>query len=362
MVASHHVRLADSILFFLLGAGLLAAGGHVLVEGAASLARRLSLSPLVVGLTVVAWGTSAPELAVSLGAVLRGHDGIALGNVVGSNIFNVLVVLGASAIVAPLVVSRRLVWRDVPVLVALSLLVHLLAGDGRLGRVDGAILFLAGPTYLVSAVRAGRREPTAPREGAEHDRSLAAGGGLVLLGLLLLVLGSRWLVAGASVLARAAGMSELVIGLTIVAVGTSLPEVAASLSAAWRGERDMAVGNAIGSNVFNIVNVLGLSALLSPSGIAVANAARAFDLPVMLAVAFACLPIFFTGHVVARWEGAVLLGYYAAYAGYLVLEAQRHDLLPLLSRTLAFFVIPLTVLTMVVVVAREWRSRGAPPS
>lgn len=346
------------IAVFLAGLAALVGGGHALVDGASSLARRLGLSPLVIGLTVVAWGTGAPELAVSLGAVLRGQADIALGNVVGSNIVNVLGVIGAAALAAPLAISARLVRLDVPILVALSAATYLMAFDGTIGRLDGLFLLAAGAAYTVFAVRTSRddKDPAAPHVPPTR-RALAASVGIVLGGLLLLALGGHFMVESATVIARALGVSELVIGLTVVAVGTSLPEAAASVIAAWRGERDIAVGNAIGSNIFNLAAVLGLTTLAA-GRVEVAAPALAFDLPVMVAVAVACLPIFFTGQVVARWEGALLLAYYAAYTSYLALASRHHDGLPLFSRTMVLFVIPLTVLTLGVAAWEEHRRRG----
>jgi cation:H+ antiporter len=346
------------LALFVAGLVLLVLGGNALVHGASALAARLGIPPLVIGLTVVAWGTSAPELAVSLGAALRGQGDIALGNVVGSNVVNVLGVLGAAALAAPLFVSRRLVRLDVPILIGLSAAVYVLALDGRIGFGDGLLLVAAGIAYTVFAIRtsrgeAGEGEPNAPGRA----RALAAQVALVLLGLVLLAAGGRLLVESATVFARSLGVSELVIGLTVVAFGTSLPEVAASVIAAWRGERDIAVGNAVGSNIFNLAAVLGLTSVVAPGGVPVAEAALALDLPVMVAVAVACLPLFFTGQVVARWEGMLLLSYYGAYTLYLVLAAQRHAMLPLYSRTMALFVIPLTALTLAVVVLREVRQR-----
>jgi cation:H+ antiporter len=345
-------------LLFLGGLVVLVTGGHALVSGASGIARRFGLSPLVIGLTVVAWGTSAPELAVSLGAVLRGQGGMALGNVVGSNIINILGVLGAAAVVAPLVVSRRLVWRDVPILVILSFAVFFLGANGQIGRLGGGLLFTAGLVYTVYTIRASQGDEEATLD--DEPRSpvgLVRAGLLVAVGMALLVLGAGWMVEAASAFARALGVSDLVVGLTVVAVGTSLPEAAASVVAAVRGQRDMAVGNAIGSNIFNIVNVLGLTALVAPGGVPVPDPALTFDLPVMIAVAVACLPIFFAGHRIARWEGALFLSYYAVYLLFLVLQAERHAALPALSRAMMVFVIPLTIATLGVVVAREVRRR-----
>ena len=346
-------------LLFLAGLALLTGGGHLLVSGASALAARFGVSSLVIGLTVVAWGTSAPELAVSLGAVLRGQGDMALGNVVGSNIINILGVLGVAALITPLVVSRRLVWHDVPVLVGLSVGVWVLGANGRIGRLEGAALFAVGIVYTVRTIRSSRRETalaragSAPAPAAAPFRAL----GVVLAGGALLVVGAHFLVSTATAFARAYGVSELVIGLTVVAVGTSLPEAAASIVAAARGERDMAAGNAIGSNIFNIVNVLGLTALLSPDGVPVPPPAHHFDLPVMVAVAAACLPIFVVGHRIARWEGALFVAYYAVYVLFFVLQAERHDALVFFSRAMLFFVLPLTAVTLLVIVGREIQKR-----
>ncbi|HEY5790705.1 MAG TPA: calcium/sodium antiporter, partial [Gammaproteobacteria bacterium] len=287
----------------LLGLLLLVAGAELLVRGAVRLAGAWGVSPLVVGLTVVAFGTSAPELAVSLSAAWRGQAGadLALGNVVGSNIFNVLLILGLSAAITPLVVAQKLVRVDVPLMIGVSLLVLLLALDGAIGRGDGLLLFAGIVAYSVFAVVHGRREADAvAQQYADALDGAPAGGparhlGLVLVGLVLLVLGARWLVHGATGLARGFGVSELVIGLTVVAGGTSLPEVATSVVASLRGQRDIAVGNVVGSNLFNLLGVLGLSGLAAPDGLVVIDSVRGFDLPVMIAAAIACLPIYARG-------------------------------------------------------------------
>ena len=349
------------IVRFLVGLAVLVTGGHALVSGSATVARRFGLSSLVIGLTVVAWGTSAPELAVSLGAVLRGQGGMALGNVVGSNIINILGVLGAAAVATPLVVSRRLVWRDVPILIILSFAVFFLGLNGQIGRLGGGLLFTAGVVYTVYTVRVSRGEDEAmlddgqPRSGVGLTRAVL----LVAGGMVLLVLGAHWMVEAATVFARALGLSDLVVGLTVVAVGTSLPEAAASVVAAVRGQRDMAVGNVIGSNIFNLVNVLGLTALVAPGGVPVPEPALQFDLPVMIAVAVACLPIFFAGHRIARWEGGLFLSYYALYVFFLVLQTEDPAALPAFNRAMTVFVIPLTVATLGVIVWREVRRRRA---
>jgi cation:H+ antiporter len=352
------------ILLFVAGIVLLIAGAETLVKGASRLAGALGISPLVIGLTVVAFGTSSPELAVSIKAALSGQSSIALGNVVGSNIFNVLFILGLSALVAPLVVSQQLVRLDVPLTIALSALVLVFALDARFSRSDGLVLVIGLVAYVWFLIRQSRKESAQVRD--EYATEFATGTriswlkntGLVFGGLALLVLGSRWLVDSAVSIAQYLGVSELIIGLTIVAAGTSLPEVVTSVIASIRGERDIAVGNVVGSNVFNIMGVLGLSSIVAPLGIDVPPAVIWFDIPIMIVVAFACLPIFFTGGVISRWEGALLLGYYLAYTLYLILAAAQHDALPRFSATMLYFAIPLTLVTLVVVALRELRSRN----
>ena len=356
-----------NLLLFIVGLAALVAGASLLVRGASALALSFGVSPLVVGLTIVAFGTSSPEVAVSVGAALEGQTDIAVGNVVGSNIFNVLFILGASALIVPLVVHVQLIRQEVPIMIGASLLLIALGFDGRLTRLDAALLFGLLVVYTVFLIVQSRRqtqeavaELTAelPRSAA-WDRHWAVQVALVVAGLVLLVLGSDWLVTAAVTFAKALGVSDLVIGLTIVAAGTSLPEVAASVTAAIRGQRDIAVGNVIGSNTFNILGVLGLSGLIAPLPLAVPQSLLEFDMLVMLAVAFACLPVFFTGATIARWEGAVFLGYYVAYVTFLVLTAQQHEARATFALAMQTVVLPLTVLTLLVVSVRAWRARHA---
>lgn len=352
-----------TLVLFILGLVLLVMGADTLVRGASRLALRMGITPLVIGLTVVAFGTSAPEMAVSVQSALSGQAGadIALGNVVGSNIFNVLFILGLSAIITPLLVSQQLIRMDVPIMIGVSLVMYWLALDGVISRLNGLLLFAGIVGYTIFAIMQGRRESAAVQAeyqqefGARADtgNSLLLDSFRIVVGLVLLVLGARWLVDGAMTMARWFGVSELVIGLTIVAAGTSLPEVATSVIASIKGERDIAVGNIIGSNIFNILAVLGLAALVAPAGINVAPSALQFDMLVMLAVAIACLPVFFTGYRIARWEGCLFLGYYIAYTVYLVLASGRNDGLQGFGSAMLYFVIPLTVITLMVSV---WRS------
>lgn len=353
-----------TLLLFLFGLVLLIVGAELLVRGASRLAAAIGISPLVIGLTVVAYGTSTPELAVSVIAALNGQADLALGNVVGSNIFNVLFILGVSALIAPLLVAQQLVRLDVPIMIGVSLLTFFLALDGVLSRFDGAFLFVGVIAYTGFLIRQSRKESREIKEeyaqefgatGSQSPGAVIVQVGLIVAGLALLVLGSRWLVNGAVEAARWLGVSELVIGLTIIAAGTSLPEVATSVLASIRGERDIAVGNVVGSSLFNILAVLGLASLLAPTGVSAAPAVLRFDLPVMIAVSVACLPIFFTGHVIHRWEGAMFFGYYVAYTLYLILDAAGHDALPRFSVIMLEFIIPLTVVTLALVVLRSVR-------
>ncbi|WP_295362637.1 calcium/sodium antiporter [Arenimonas sp.] len=353
-----------TLLLFLAGLALLILGADLMVRGASRLSLSLGIAPLVVGLTVVSFGTSAPELAISVKSALDGQADLALGNVVGSNIFNVLFILGLSALVAPLVVDRQLIGQDVPILIGLSLLVGWMALDRDISRGDGLVLVLLLVAYTGLLYWSGRRAAPAAVEdplvvGAESPwlSKLWVQLLLIVVGLALLVLGSRWLVTAAIEMATAFGVSPLVIGLTIVSAGTSLPEVATSVVAAARGEREIAVGNVIGSNIFNLAAVLGITALITPDGLAVARSLLAFDLPVMIAVAVACAPVLFTGHLIARWEGALFLAYYAFYVTYLVLFAQDHDALDGYSLVMTTVVIPLTAVTLAVVAWREFRPR-----
>lgn len=351
------------LLLFAGGLVCLVAGAEALVRGAADLARSLRIPSLVVGLTVVAFGTSSPEMAVTVGAVLGGRADVAVGNVVGSNILNVLFILGLSAVVAPLVVQVRVIRQEVPVMIGASAVFAALAMDGALSRTEGMLLVAPLGGYVAFLVWQARREPSealsavVPHDARRRGR-WALQAILIFGGLLLLVLGARWLVEAATATARALGLSDLVIGLTVVALGTSLPEAAASIAAAARGARDIAVGNVIGSNVFNLLGCLGAAGIVSPGGLTIAPAILNFDLWIMLAAAFVCLPVFFTGYRIGRREGGVLLAYFAAYLAYVVLDAQGHDALPPFSTAMMSFVIPLTIVVLVVTLLRTHDARS----
>jgi len=345
------------------GLVLLVGGGELLVRGASKLAAAMKISPLVIGLTVVAFGTSAPEMGVSLQAAFAGKADVALGNVVGSNIFNVLFILGISALVAPLLVSSQLIRWDVPLMILASVVMWAVTLDGQVGRLDGAMMFGGLLVYTAWTVRQSRKESKQVLDEFAHGLPKPASGasglllqiGLIVVGLILLGFGSKWLVDGAVTVATRLGVSELIIGLTIVAAGTSLPELVTSVVASIRGERDIAVGNVVGSNLFNILGVLGLSSLVAPNGVAVSPDALHFDIPVMIAVAVVCFPIFFTGQIIARWEGALFLFYYLAYTIYLVLVPSNPELGIAFGGAMIWGVIPITVVLLLGSFYRDYR-------
>ena len=347
------------IVLFIAGIILLVFGADLLVRGAASLAASLGVSPLIIGLTIVAIGTSSPEIAVSLQAAFNAQGAIVLGNIIGSNIANIMLILGMAAMFGPLPVDRAILRRDLPVMIGASLLTFLLTLDRTLSRIDGIIMLLCLTAYLWVMW------PRNEHHDALHQshlpqrrlRALLLQLAMVVGGLALLIVGARWLVDGAVTFATWFGVSELIIGLTIVAVGTSLPEIATSVIAGLRGERDIAVGNVVGSNVLNLLLVLGTTMVLSPQPIAVPEVTIALDLPVMVGAALICLPIFFTRRIVSRREGSLLLAYYLSYTLYLVLSATGSDELPVYNTIVGLILIPLTVV-LLVVRALRWLGEG----
>jgi cation:H+ antiporter len=306
-------------IFIVVSLALLYLGAEGLVRGSASLALRLGLTPLVVGLTVVAMGTSMPEVMVSVKAALDGQGNLAVGNVLGSNIFNIGVILGITAMVMPMKVQFQLIKIDTPVMLAVSLLVPVLLLDGLVSRIEGIFLLLGLGIYLVANVWLARK--TASKEvEAEFQESMPSRTGSVFLDLVFIIAGLGVLVVGARLLtensvsiARAYGISEAVIGLTIVAAGTSVPELAASIVAALKKEPDIALGNVVGSNIFNILGVLGAGACAAPM---TAMDISAFDMWMVVGVSALLIPILWTGFKVTRFEGAILC---AAYGGYVYL-------------------------------------------
>lgn len=350
------------ILLMIVGLTILTVGADWLVRGASALAIAMSISPLVVGLTVVAYGTGAPELVISLQALLQGETDITVGNVIGSNLFNILPTLGIAALITPLVVHAQLVRLDVPLLILASGLFWWFASDLSLGFYESCFLTFLLVVYSVWVVLKSRRETRMVQREYEEEYGddLVQEGGVwwhqlirLALGLALLVGGAKLFLDHAVHLANLFKISPLVIGLTLVAGGTSLPELATTVMAAFRGERDIAVGNAIGSSLFNILGVLGISGILAQEGLPVSRPALDFDIPVMFAVAVACLPLFFIRPMIARWQGAIFLSYYVAYTVYLVMDGLHLSVTRTYEGIMLYFFIPLTGMAIMVGVARK---------
>ncbi|VVP20843.1 hypothetical protein PS865_03854 [Pseudomonas fluorescens] len=345
-----------NVIELLSGLCLLLIGAELMVRAAVRLAERLHVRPLIIGLTIVALGSSAPQMTVSLQAALTDNPDIAVGSVVGSGIFNILVTLGLSALIIPLRVSRQLVRLDIPLMIGASLLVFILAWNKDLGRFDGVLLLGALALYLGLLLRQSRHS-TRPHGARPQDtqQSWLISVLMILAGLAMLVFAGRLLLGAAVVVATDLGLSERVIGLTVVAVGTSLPELATSLIAALRGQRDIAVGNVIGANLFNLLGVLGLTALLAPTPLSVSPNALDFDLPVMLGVAALCLPVFYSGYRVTRAEGLLLLGLYLVYGLHVVSFTTGMPLAGKLERLMLFYVLPALLTFLLFTSIRAWR-------
>jgi cation:H+ antiporter len=309
-------------IYFVAGLVGLVAGAEWLVRGSASIAAALGVRPLVIGLTIVALGTSAPEMAVSVLAALDARGDVAIGNIVGSNIANLGLILGTTALIQPLTMQRTVVLREIPIMIAAALIAAIMAYDGRLSRIDGILLLACGAAYLGIMFRIGQALPEIPLEQAvpraPTRRALLQHAATALAGLLLLIVSGRLLVTAAVAAASAMGVSDLVIGMTVVAIGTSLPELATSVLAALRGFGEIAVGNVIGSNILNIFAILGTTATVHPLG------ARPeifnLEIPMMLAFSLAVLPLASRGMKLVRWEAALLLG---AYVGFLTILVSR---------------------------------------
>ncbi len=345
------------VFSFLGGLTGLVIGGHLVVRGASSLGVRFGLTPAVVGLTIVSAGTSAPELAVVFQAVAADDTQLAVGSIIGSNIANVLLVLGLVATFGAITVASRVVRIDVPVMVGASLAFWVLAFDGKLGRLDGMIMAAGLAVFMIWLARNGRAEDVDQGDANVRptETKLLVDLGSLLTGIAALAVAARYVVRGAEGIAFELGVPELIVGLTIVALGTSAPEIITTLIAALSGNRELAVGNAVGSNIFNILLVLGLAGLLAPQGIDISPEALRLDIPILVAAAFACLPFVMWDHTLDRWEGVVFVGYYVAYLAFLVLDEAGHGAANALVVAVAGFVIPLTVLTLGVGTFRQYR-------
>ncbi|SRR5690606_31720967 len=309
-----------TIVLMVAGFLLLYFGAEWLIRGGVSIALRLGLTPLVVGLTIVAFGTSSPELVVSINASLSGSGDLAVGNVVGSNICNVALILGLTAVIRPVIVDSQLLRFDVPVVLVSSIVLFWFLSDGSLGRLEGLILFASLLVYIAISLQIARRSQQAVREEFAEALPSTVGGlfkdiFLILIGLGMLVFGANLFVDGAVAIARFFGVSEATIGLTIVALGTSLPELATSAVAALKGEGDIAIGNVIGSNIFNIMSILGITAIISPlfsAGIGLV------DLGLMVILVIVLIPLLWSGFRLNRWEGGFLLFTYMGYVYYIL--------------------------------------------
>ncbi|MGY2234415.1 calcium/sodium antiporter [Pseudomonas gingeri] len=338
---------------------LLIVGAELLVRAAVRLAASLRVRPLLIGLTIVAFGSSAPQMAVSLQAAFYENADIAVGSVIGGNIFNTLVTLGLSALIIPLRVSRQLVRLDIPLMIVASLLVFGLAFNEELSRFDGVLMLVIFALYLGLLLRTSQHNQHAHHHpGHPHDRPRAPWASSVtwmLLGLALLTLAGHLLLDAAVDVATELGLSERIIGLTVVAVGTSLPQLATSLIAAFRGQRDIAVGNVIGGNLFNLLGVLGVTALIAPEPLSVSPNALSFDLPVMLGVAALCWPVFYSGYRITRAEGLLFLGLYLAYGLHVVWFTTGMPMAVRLEHLMLFFILPALLAYLLFSTLRAWR-------
>lgn len=346
---------------------LLVVGGDLLVRGASKIASAMGVSSLVIGLTIVAFGTSSPELVVSLQASLDNRASLAVANVVGSNNFNILFILGACALIAPLTVSSQLVRFDVPIMIGASILLMLFSLNGVIGFFEGGVLVAGIICYSWLLISQSRKKTLKERESEVVEfvplttKVVGLNTLFILIGLGSLVLGGNWFVNGATQIAVAAGVSDTVIGLTVVAIGTSLPEVATSLIATIKGERDIAIGNVVGSNIFNILLILGFSSMVTPSGLEVSSEMLIFDMPLMIGTALACLPIFFVGFQIRRWEGALFFIVYILYTIFLILNTTNHSAFGNYEKGLTYIVGPIIIFTMGVIcfqaIKQLWGSR-----
>jgi cation:H+ antiporter len=315
---------------FVLGLLTVVGGAELIVRGASVLAARAGISPMVIGATVVAIGTSTPELAIGIEAAARGSGALALGNVAGANTLNILFTLGLIALIRPVVLRSRVIRFDLPVLIGAAALLLALAADGVVGRVDGTLLLALGLIYAFRVVREARRESIivriefareygVPRSTIASTSRVVRAAIWLVAGIAVVVVGADLLVDGAVTMARDLGAPEAVIGLTIVAIGTSAPELVTAVVAALRREHDLAVGNLIGSSIFNVVLILGITALIPVGGVAVEPAVLWIDIAVMLGAAIICIPVFMTGNRISRIEGGALVAGYLAYFSTLLL-------------------------------------------
>lgn len=348
-----------TVILFIAGLAALIGGAELFLKAVDHFGVKWGVSPLIMGLTVVAFATGAPELAISIKAASSGSADLVLGNIIGSNVANILLILGITAVIAPLNITRRIVRIDVPIVITASILLFILAMDGLLTTFDGIVLLVGFVSYSIfTFVQIKRNKEdeegvdvfefeSSPEELAQGAFFYVKNIGFLLIGLTLIVLGSNWMVDSAVTIARLFGLSELVIGLTIISIGTSLPEVATSLSAARKGKADIAVANVMGSNLYNIFLTLGLTLIIAPNFLDVSQQAIDFDLPFMIAVSIACIPIFIAGFNLTRLDGILFLFYYSSYLIYLVLDTLGSGIIPVFENVFLFGILPVTVFYMV---------------
>jgi len=355
-----------TVFLFILGLAVLIGGAELFLRAVDKFGAAWSVSPVVMGLTVVAFATGAPELAISLQAAIDGKPDLVLGNILGSNVANILLILGIAGLVHPLKITNRIIKVDVPMVIMASTLLFILAIDGLLSPLDGGIIFIGLILYSIFMyyqIKKDRKQNKRKKsEEVKLDEPVTPqfyGKYILLLlgGLVFIVLGSRWMVASAVEIAGILGISELIIGLTIVSIGTSLPEVATSVSAVRHGDSDTAVANVMGSNLYNILLTLSLTVLIAPGAIDVSQEAINLDLPIMLIVAIACLPLFWPGKELGRKEAIGFLFYYVAYMTYLVFLAMGHPFKETMEVIMVWGIFPITAFLVILKFLFDFRSK-----
>ncbi|NIJ15406.1 calcium/sodium antiporter [Sphingobium vermicomposti] len=320
--------MIHAIVWIAVGFAALIAGAELLVRGGVALAARLGISPLLIGLTVVALGTSSPELAVGIEAAIQGNGSLAIGNIAGTNTVNILLILGLSAALQPLALQMQTLRLELPAIVIAAAMLLAFAWDGRLSRLEGLLLVAMGAAFTLAVIRLARQESLQVKlefarefgPGRLASRQAATEMLLLALGLIIIVVGADWLVDSAVELARIWNVSDAFIGLTIVAIGTSAPELVTTIMSTIRGERDIAIGNLIGSSVYNIFVILGVTCLIPAAGVEVGSHLVRIDIPIMLGVALLCIPVFVSGRQISRIEGGLFVSAYVAYLSYLIVE------------------------------------------
>lgn len=358
-----------TIFLFIVGLVALIGGAELFLKGVDHFGLKWGISPIIMGLTVVAFATGAPELAISLKAAAGGNADLVLGNIIGSNIANILLILGITSLVTTLKITKRVVRIDVPIVIAVSFLLFYLAMDGVLTKIDGAVLITGFLLYSIFTYYQIQKSRIVEDGDQIFEYELSVddldkgiwfylkNGGFLAIGLALIVMGSNWMVDSAVTIATLLGISELVIGLTIVSIGTSLPEVATSMSAARKGNADIAVANVLGSNLYNVLLTLGLTLIIAPNFLQVSEAAILLDLPFMLIVSMICIPIFVAGYNITRIDGAIFLLYYFSYLTYLVLDSIGSPIKTYLETIKLWFIIPATIIYILWRLIDSYRKR-----